>query len=140
MKVVNIAAFGLAATTTMVAAKTHAWTKTLVYTGPSTTFTRTTTHSTHRYGRFNKTKKSEKPKNTGTHRYGRFNKTKKSKKPKNTGTHRYGRFNKTKHHSKTPDVKLVQPNAGVPMAHGDSMKLFGLTAGSAVVAGAFLLL
>lgn len=37
--------------------------------------TKYVTETTHRYGRFDKTSRSQKPKETGTHRYGKFNKT-----------------------------------------------------------------
>lgn len=199
MKFTNVAALGLAASAVVSAKKESDYTTTLTFTGPSTTIISTSTHLTHKYGKFNKTKKSSSPKNTGTHKYGRFDKTKKSSSPKasgthkygrfdktkksstpknsgthkygrfdktkksstpkNTGTHKYGRFDKTKksstpkasgthkygkfdktkRHSKTPDVKLVQANAA-PQVHYDAKQVIGLTAGSALIAGALLLL
>ena len=43
--------------------------------GKASTVTKYVTETTHRYGRFDKTSRSQKPKETGTHRYGKFNKT-----------------------------------------------------------------
>ncbi|CAX41411.1 conserved hypothetical protein [Candida dubliniensis CD36] len=39
------------------------------------TITEYVTETTHKYGRFDKTKRPEEPKETGTHKYGKFNKT-----------------------------------------------------------------
>ncbi|CDK28480.1 unnamed protein product [Kuraishia capsulata CBS 1993] len=61
----------------------------------------TSTTNTHKYGRFDKTKKSSESSSTGTHKYGRFDKTKKSREPSSTGTHKYGRFDKTKKSSES---------------------------------------
>ena len=38
--------------------------------GKASTVTKYVTETTHRYGRFDKTSRSQKPKETGTHRYG----------------------------------------------------------------------
>ena len=75
-----------------------------------------------------------------THKYGKFNKTKKSKKPASSGTHKYGKFNKTKHHSTLSGLPQVKhANAASPQ-QVNSFQLFGLTAVSAFVTGALLLL
>ena len=78
-----------------------------------------------------------------THKYGKFNKTKKSKKADwpSSGTHKYGKFNKTKHHSTPSGEPVVKDvNAAPGPRSVNSFQLFGLTAGSAVVAGGLLLL
>ncbi|CCH59796.1 hypothetical protein TBLA_0B09800 [Henningerozyma blattae CBS 6284] len=128
-----------------------------------------TISGTHKYGKFNKTKKSHKPTISGTHKYGKFNKTKKSHKPTISGTHKYGKFNKTKKSHKTHFKRDIiteapeRPQETEPVevefetedietrariverdienvAGMNSMNIFGMAAGPALVAGALLLL
>ena len=80
------------------------------------------------------------PTSTDTHRYGRFNKTPKSQAPEETGTHRYGRFNKTNDHPSTTGEPVAQAaNAAGPGNFGQ-LKAVCLTAGGAMIGGALLLL
>mgnify|MGYP003362955094 CR=1 FL=1 len=169
MKFSTVATLSLAATSLVAAVdqnKEYTTTKTMTtkYNHGKDTYvyTTTSTHTTHKYGKFNKTKKSHAPTtsgtykkgrfnktkkshastSSGTHKKGRFNKTKKSHASTSSGTHKYGKFNKTKHHSTLsglPQVKHANAAAGSP-SQVNSFQLFGLTAVSAFVTGALLLL
>lgn len=127
-----------------VLAKDRQYTTEITYTSDGATKTYTSTHKTHKYGKFNNThhEGSKKPKSTGTHKYGKFNNThhEGSKKPKSTGTHKYGKFNNTHHEKPTTEVEIKVPENDASGNRMNSMKLFGLTTGTAVVAGALMLL
>lgn len=105
-----------------VLAKDRQYTTEITYTSDGATKTYTSTHKTHKYGKFN-----------NTHHEG-------SKKPKSTGTHKYGKFNNTHHEKPTTEVEIKVPENDASGNRMNSMKLFGLTTGTAVVAGALMLL
>ena len=62
----------------------------------STVTVTATGKSTHKDGRFDKTKPATSPSSSGTHKDGRFDKTKPATSPSSSGTHKDGRFDKTK--------------------------------------------
>lgn len=103
-----------------------------------TSRTHATTTGTHKYGRFNKTSRTHGT-TTGTHKYGKFNKTSRTH-ATTTGTHKYGKFDNTRKHRATEIVYKAQANAAAPAANLGSLQVFGLTAGSAIVAGGLMLL
>ena len=55
-------------------------------------------------------------------------------------THKYGKFNNTHHEKPTTEVEIKVPENDASGNRMNSMKLFGLTTGTAVVAGALMLL
>ena len=122
MKLSTVAALSLGAAPLVAAGDESQYTVTRTVTYESQTYTITSTHNTHTYGRFNKTPKSHTPKPTGTHRYGKFNNT-------------HGEERRARETSEfLMSLINAAPGQDVPLG------LLGLPAAGAFLAGAMLLL